>query len=264
MNIKLLQKKFVSNGYIISKIENNKNFTKINNKIFFIIKKFLKIKSTKRKDLFNDLHKYANKKNVNELRMKIYNKLNNEIWFKEAYFSLAEKTIELIIGSEIAVQDKINFSIQMPNDKSSKLEMHADSLSGESKFQIVLWVPLVDTFRSKSMYIFDKKLIIKEIKNIGKYKYKGMNYIYNKNKHKKKFLKVNKGQFLIFSPNLLHGNVENITNETRISMNCRFKNLFSNYADKSLFGKRMGYFYIPLRIKPATKFSLDFKIPDEF
>ena len=264
MKIKDIKKKFIYNGYIVSEIENYKNFERIRNRIFSIIKNFLKIKSQKKTYLFNNLHKHLNRTNVNELRLKIYSELNKEAWFKEAYFSLAEKRIELIIGSEIAIQDKINFSIQMPYDESSKLEMHADSLSGESKFQIVLWVPLVNSFRSKSMYIFDKKISMKEIKNIKKYKYKGMNYIYKKNKNKKKFMRVNKGQFLIFSPNLLHGNVKNITSETRISMNCRFKNLFSNYSNKSSFGKRIGYFYMPLRIKPATKFSLNFKIPDEF
>ena len=114
------------------------------------------------------------------------------------------------------------------------------------------------------MYIFDKKLSINEINKMEKYKYSGMNLIYNRNKNKKKFLKIKKGEYLIFSPNLLHGNITNTTNETRISMNSRFKNLFSNYAEKTKFGKRIGYFYKPLKIKPATEFSLNFNIPNEF
>ena len=112
----------------------------------------------------------------------------------------------------------------MPKDTSSKLEMHADSLSGESKFQAVLWVPLVNVYKTKSMYIFNKKFSQKTIKNLKNYKYKGMSTIYSNNKNKKKFIALKKGQFLLFSPNLLHGNVKNMTSETRISMNTRFKN----------------------------------------
>ena len=51
------------------------------------------------------------------------------------------------------MQSKINFSIQIPHDKNSKLEMHADSLSGESKFQVVLWVPLVNVFGEGELLI---------------------------------------------------------------------------------------------------------------
>ena len=176
--------------------------------------------------MFNNLHKYIEKQNVNNLRVKIYNELNNNSKLLDMYYSLAKKGIENIVGSELAVQTKVNISIQTPNDETSKLEMHADSLSGESKFQVVLWVPLVNVFGNKSMYIFDKKLSINEINKMEKYKYSGMNLIYNRNKNKKKFLKIKKGEYLIFSPNLLHGNITNTTNETRISMNSRFKNFY--------------------------------------
>ena len=63
---------------------------------------------------------------------------------------------------------------------------------------------------------------------------------------------------------MLHGNVKNMTSETRISMNTRFKNLFSTYGEKSQIGKRIGYFYIPFKVKPITKFALEFDIPNEF
>ncbi len=260
-----VEQDFIKNGFIISKIENKKNFLKIEKKIYLIIKKFInyKKKSTE-KYLFNNIHKYLDNKKLNNLRLTIYKKLNSDYEFYKTYFSLAAKTIEKLVGTEIAAQNKINFSIQMPNDNSSKLEMHADSLSGESKFQVVLWVPLTNVFKTKSMYVFDKNFSKKTIEKLDKYKYDGMDKIYNKHKNKKKFISVKRGEFLLFSPNLLHGNVTNLTNETRISMNSRFKNLFSTYSNKSQFGKRIGYFYVPLTIKPATQFALNFNIPDEF
>lgn len=261
-----LTSKFLRNGYLISKIENIKNFKKIEKEIFLITKKFLKIKekNIQAEYLFNNLHKYIKLKDLNKLRLLIYKELNLKKWFKNTYFSLASKTIELIIGNEIAIQKNINISIQLPNDESSKLGLHADSLSGESKFQIVLWIPLVNAYKTKSMYVFNKQFSQKCIKNLKNYKFKGMEELYKKNQSKKKFLKVERGQFLIFSPNLLHGNVKNLTSETRISMNGRFKNLFSTYGDISQIGKRLGYFYLPFRVKPITQFSQEFEIPDEF
>lgn len=258
-------KKFIKDGYIILKIENKKNFKIIQDLVFKSIKKYLKVRKKINNDnLFNNLHKFIDKKDINKLRVKVYNDLNNKKNLINLYFSLAEKGIEMIIGSEIASQNKVNFSIQMPHDETSKLELHADSLSGESKFQVVLWIPLVNVFGNKSMYILNKKLSINAINDMEKLKHTGLNSIYQKNIKKKKFLKVKKGEYLIFSPNLLHGNITNTTDETRISMNLRFKNLFSNYAEKKKFGKRIGYFYKPLRMKPVTKFSLNFNIPNEF
>ena len=62
------------------------------------------------------------------------------------------------------MQRKINLSIQLPYDNSSLLPIHSDVWSGCSPF-VVLWVPLVDVYDSKSMFIFQKILMIIYIKN---------------------------------------------------------------------------------------------------
>lgn len=256
---------FLKYGYVIRKIENMHNYTRIENEVYKIIKKHLELKiNINRNLLFNNLHNYLNISKLNQLRLKLYRELNSKKWFKEAYFSLATKTIENIVGNELAIQNNINFSIQMPKDETSRLELHADSLSGESKFQVVLWVPFMNVYKTKSMYIFNKKFSKKTLKKLKNYRYQGMSSIYKQNINKKKFLKLKRGEFLIFSPNLLHGNVKNLTKETRISMNARFKNFFSTYGEKSQIGKRLGYFYIPFKLKPVTKFAAEFDIPDEF
>ena len=122
----------------------------------------------------------------------------------------------------------------------------------------------MDVDRTKSMYIFSKKFSIEKLKNLNIYKYDGMATMYKKNYKKKFFLNVKRGEFVLFSPNLLHGNICNKTKETRISMNARFKNFFSPYGIKKQFAKRMGYFYMPFKIKPITKFALEFDLPNEF
>ena len=50
--------------------------------------------------------------------------------------------IDLFCGNELAVQKKINLSIQLPNDSSSILPIHTDVWSGNSPFELVLWIPL--------------------------------------------------------------------------------------------------------------------------
>ena len=70
------------------------------------------------------------------------------------------------------------------------------------------------------------------------------------------WLEVKKGQCLLFNQSLPHGNIINTETETRWSMNCRFKSLFSPYGDKKL-----GEFFEPISIKPATQIGFNYKIP---
>jgi sporadic carbohydrate cluster 2OG-Fe(II) oxygenase len=263
MKITNTNKIFYKNGYIIGNIENLNWFKKIENEITKITLKFLK-KKKKPNFFLENLHKYISYEKINQLRVNVYKQLNKKKWLREAYFNLAKNSIINVAGDELAMQNNINFSFQLPNDRTSQLSMHADSLSGESQFQIVLWVPFMNVQKTSSMYVLNKKESITNIKNLKKFQNYGMHKIYLNNKKKIKFLTIKKNQFLLFSPNLLHGNVINQEKSTRISMNSRFKNLFSPYNNKSHFGKRLGYFYSPLNIKPVTRFSLDFQIPNEF
>ena len=51
------------------------------------------------------------------------------------------------------MQLRINLSIQMPNDTSSLLPIHSDVWSGDSPFEAVVWLPLVNCYKTKSMFI---------------------------------------------------------------------------------------------------------------
>ena len=72
-----------------------------------------------------------------------------------------------------------------------------------------------------------------------------------------KFLDVKFGECLIFSPTLFHGNVINETDITRLSINCRFKNLFSHEPKNG--ERRLGSFYKVLNISPVTKIGLGYR-----
>ena len=78
-------------------------------------------------------------------------------------------------------------------------------------------------------------------------KSKSIDDIFSKVKKKLKWLKIDYGQGLLFTQNLMHGNVVNLEKGTRWSFNCRFKSVFSPYKDKEI-----GSFFTPITIKPTT------------
>ena len=51
-----------------------------------------------------------------------------------------QKFLDMIVGNELVMQKSINLSIQLPNDDSSLLPIHADVWSGDSPFEVVAWV----------------------------------------------------------------------------------------------------------------------------
>ena len=151
---------------------------------------------------------------------------------------------------------RVNLSIQLPNDGSSLLPIHADTWSGVSPFETVIWLPLVDCFKTKSMYLLppNKSKKLKDL-FLNK-KIKTSEDVFEKVKKDLIWLDVKYGQVVIFDQSLPHGNRINKENETRWSMNCRFKSIFTPYADK-----KIGEFYEPITLKAASKKGISYKFP---
>jgi len=172
------------------------------------------------------------------------------------YFNLGKRNLYDLVGNELMMQKNLNLSIQCPNDSSSLLPIHSDVWSGDSAYEINLWLPLVNCYKTKSMYIlnprnyesFLDKGLFKKTKNTDE--------LYKKVKKKVNFLKVNYGEYVIFNQNLPHGNIVNKEKTTRWSLNCRFKSLFSPYNDK-----RIGEFFLPITTKVMTELGLNYKSP---
>ena len=257
-----IQEKFEKNGYVI--VAGNKELLhKIRKNIFNNIKnnKKIKNKSDDEKNItkiFNNFHHYVSLKKLNSLRFNIYKNINAGSIISETYYKIAKDYLDDLVGNELAMQKKINLSIQMPNDKDSLLDLHSDIYAGESPFQVVVWIPLVDAYDTKSMFFtkpsFNKKMNEKLL-NTDDYTTKEM---YIKNKKNFKFLNVKFGDILIFSPIILHGNTINKTKETRFSLNCRFKNLLSPYDVTVKSHRNIPNFYRPLNIKPMTKIGFNY------
>lgn len=255
---------FKKNGYLIKKTNNIKSLNFLQKEIYkFLLSSKPKLKKkTKDNDhifFFENLHKYINHKELNEIRVSVINKINKDKIFADNYYTACKEVLDSLVGNEIAMQKKINLSIQMPYEKKSMLPMHSDIYAGESPFEVVMWIPLMNVDASShSMFITnpkDNKIINHEV---TKSKNKSISEIFKKHRKKFKFIKINYGEVLIFTPILLHGNEVNKTSKTRISINCRFKSLLSPYDVFSKTHRNIPHFYRPLNIKPLTKIGFNF------
>ena len=70
------------------------------------------------------------------------------------------------------------------------------------------------------------------------------------------WIEIKAGEVLVFNQNLPHGNRVNKTAETRWSMNCRFKGVFTPYGDKKL-----GEFFEPITLKAASRLGMAYQFP---
>ncbi len=256
LNSTVLSKNFLSDGYLKIRPKNQKYLFEIQK---IITNKISKTKLSKKNQIsfLNNFHKFQNPSNLNDTRLKIYNYINSKSIFSKMYYEIVKEYLDILVGNELVMQNKINLSIQLPNDKSSILPMHSDTWSGDSPFEIVVWIPLVNCFKTKSMFILNPKeskhFYINYKKNSKKHDSKSLFNLY---KSKFKWIDIKFGEVLIFNQCLPHGNVENITSETRWSLNCRFKSLFSPYGTK-----KIGEFFKPINIKPASVIGFNYNDP---
>ena len=146
----------------------------------------------------------------------------------------------------------------MPNDHTSILSMHSDTLSGQSPYEIVLWLPLTNAFSSNAMFYFDIETSNAIRDDMILNEEKGLEFLRMKYWHKHKLLCVQPGQIALFSSTIFHGNILNSTNKTRISINCRFKNLYSPEVIESINERGVGIFYKLLKFSPLTKLAINY------
>jgi sporadic carbohydrate cluster 2OG-Fe(II) oxygenase len=247
-----LSKEFLEKGYVISKVESKNSLKIILNLVLRSIQK--KIKDNKIN--LNNIHKLVPENQLNEFRLGVINDINKNKILRYHYFKLATSLLYSLAGNELMMQKNINLSIQFPNDKNSLLPIHSDVWSGDSAYEINLWVPLVNCYKTKSMYILEQKYNDVFLKKMKSAKIKSSDDIFKIVKNKIKWLDVNYGECLIFNQGLPHGNVVNKEIETRWSMNCRFKSVFSPYGDK-----KIAEFFLPITTRAMTEVGMSFEYP---
>ena len=196
---------------------------------------------------------------LNAFRLAMIGGMNAESWLRAAYFSVARRTLSAIVGHELCMQRRINLSIQLPDDDSSLLPVHADTWSGDSPFEVVLWIPLVDCYGSKSMFLLPPAPNAELERNLHRFADRSVDGMFAAIEPDLTWMEVPYGHFLLFNQNLAHGNRVNREADARWSMNCRFKGVFTPYADKKL-----GEFFEPITLRSASRIGLDYEMPAGF
>ncbi|MDA9162023.1 2OG-Fe(II) oxygenase [Candidatus Pelagibacter ubique] len=254
-----LNKKFLKEGYIIQKVSSLDSLKYLRSEIIKRLCKILNlnmINENEFENFLNKVHKKIKNKNLNMLRLDILNSINNDIKFHENYYEVSKNLLFSLVGNELAMQNRINLSIQLPNDNSSLLPVHSDVWSGDSPFEVVAWIPLVNCYSSKTMYILKPKNYKKIHNNFSIYAGKNSSDFFKSIKNDVEWIKINFGEILIFNQALPHGNIVNSEKETRWSLNCRFKSLYSPYGDK-----KIGEFFKPITLRAASKIGMNYALP---
>ncbi len=210
-------------------------------------------------DFLNGIHRHVAVDGLNDVRLQAINAVNAEPWVRRAYFEIARDGLELLVGNELVMQRRLNLSIQMPDDDSSLLAAHADVYDGDSPFEVVVWLPLVDCRDSKSMFFLPPEANARIEAEFGRYQTGSTEDLFRDVEDDLVWIDIPYGSYLLFNQNMIHGNRVNRINETRWSMNCRFKSVFSPYA-----GKRLGEFFEPITLRPASRIGMRHELPERF
>ncbi len=255
-----LSDRYLDAGYVIEEVEDRAALDRMRDHIAALAARHLGIRlPPDRNHFLNRIGDHVAPARLNDLRLAVINGANAEPWFRECYFAVGRRLLSDIVGNELVMQRRVNLSVQLPDDDSSLLPVHADVWSGDSPYEVVMWLPLVDCFRTKAMYLMPPAKDAEIQSRFREFNGKSSEDLYRAIEPHVKFVDISYGKVIVFNHNLMHGNRVNREPETRWSMNCRFKSLFSPYADK-----RLGEFFEPITIRPATRIGMSHRLPGGF
>jgi len=253
-----ISKDYLDKGFFIGPVANKEALEWIRKAFEAIVKKELGIsKNIDMIDILNLTHEKIDVSALNDFRLSMISKVNALPGFRQKYYEIAKPYLDILVGNELAMQSKVSLSIQLPNDDSSLLPVHADTWSGDSPFEVVVWIPLVDCYKTKSMFILPPNESIKLSKNFTDLAGKNTEDLFKSIEKKLNWIEINYGSVLLFNQSLPHGNRVNMESETRWTMNCRFKGLFTPYKDK-----KIGEFFEPITLRAASISGLNYKYPE--
>lgn len=257
-----LSRELLRNGYVIRDVDDRAALDELRVVIVELVCKHLGCKMPSDLGVFLDgIHEKVKPEELNDLRLFVFRAMNELSWLRPTYYAIGRSLISALVGNELAMQNRVNLSIQMSNDNSSLLDLHSDVYGGETPFQVVQWLPLVDVFDTKSMFILPSEKSKAAAQRINKLKEGGMTQLYEQVKPDLVWLKIPYGKVLIFDSSCLHGNTVNLSKTSRWSLNCRFTGLFTPYTS---YEKKLGSFYLPITTRAASRIGMRYEPPSGF
>lgn len=248
-----LHQKIAHKGLVKYRLLEFELFDLIKNNIFQTLKEIHNISLNN----LDEFHKFISPSELNNLRLSLASALNENSFASDIIFSHLKNPLQELLGPDIAIQKNVGLSIQMPNDSSSLLHVHSDVYDSDcSPYEIVIWIPLVNCYETKSMFY----LPLNETKSLREYLKLSEELRKNLSnpeliKNKVEFIKLSPPEIALFSHSIWHGNTINEVTETRFSLNIRVKNVFTPYR-----GKKLGDFFKIAEISEFTKLASEIEI----
>ena len=242
-------------GFIIVQADNTSYLDQVRSEIFKLTREIFQISETDPELGFNNFHRYIGTltpAQLNTMRIELIKKITDQVDVSELIFRAFEGTLTKLLGPDILAQKTCNLVLQPPNDPNPS-ELHRDA-PANSPYEIVVWLPLVDCYRTKAMYILDIDATTTCLEQLGK---NPSNWDDFEN-HSKKLASnpdVPYGSALLFFTGLLHGSEINQEAETRVTLNIRYKNFFSPSGLKNQL-----QFFKPLRVSNLTKLGANLEL----
>ena len=165
-------------------------------------------------------------------------------------FAAFRSPLAALVGPDVAAQKTVNLVVQQPGD-SDQVPVHRDAPSN-SHFEVILWVPLVDVYGTKSMFLCDRERSAEGLALL-----QGGAPFAAFEAHVERHgvdLAIPYGSALLFAAGLAHGCKINAEPDTRWSLNLRYKNLFSPYGAKGL-----AEFFDVLELSPLSRVGFGFE-----
>lgn len=249
--------RFDRDGYLIFPLESSAVFRSIRERLFqWGLPAIAGQRPPDEQTYFDNLHQYVPASQLNAFRLAVIKRMKQDDRLRQDVFTLARQHLSWLVGNELAMQRACNLSIQMPQDRESLLPLHSDVWDGNSPYEVVFWLPLVDCYRSKSMCMLPRPQTEKVLADFHRYAGLSTEDLFQAIRTQLVWVDVPAGHGLLFSHTLLHGNRINEEDQTRWTFNIRFKSLLSPYGDKEL-----GESFLPITLRPATRIGYSYVQP---
>lgn len=240
---------FRQRGFAVVPAENMDALNKLRQEIFEHACKIFNYKGEDCAAFFNNFHSQSiTGAKLNDLRVQLIKEVTNKVDSGRLIFEAFRSTILELLGPDLLVQKNTNLVIQQPNDPNPS-ELHRDA-PANSPFEIVVWLPLVDAYGTKAMYVCDKDMTESALSILDTKGYSDFDHYAKTNAPS---VPVPYGSGLFFWTALLHGSHINREQETRWTLNMRFKNLFSPNGDKEPFE-----FFKVFQLSPLAQLGTQF------
>lgn len=243
---------FIKKGYAVVQADHQDQLEELRNQIYGKAKELAGDDGEGVEPFLNNFHKRELWGTpLNDFRISMVSYLSEQMDVGKSVFNSFSESLTELLGPDVVVQKTTNLVIQQPGDPN-QVPTHRDSPLN-SPFEIVVWLPLVDIYGTKGMYVLDRdqSKVALELLQDPETGYEQYAAYAEK---EGEMLELSFGQAFLFWPGLVHAVGINTEQETRWALNIRYKNLFSPTGAKG-----QAEFFKVLHLSPLARMAMEYE-----